>query len=248
MMKKINIQNPFSDAPVYYRDVTGSTMDDCKKDSSNEILHGTVYQAGFQTSGRGRISGRNWSSEAGLNLTFSLVLNRSELEHELNHMPLIAGIALTRAVCEYTGRDFKLKWPNDLIFENLKTAGILCEADSKYFYCGMGINCNQMFFSGELNKKATSLKKITGIDIDHSRLLRLILKYFKQYLKSEQLWRAHLEESLYKKGEFVEVQQGRADSATAVIGKILGIGNDGQLLLKQLNGSVSEIYAGEIEL
>jgi BirA family biotin operon repressor/biotin-[acetyl-CoA-carboxylase] ligase len=154
-MVKLDINNPFSDAPVYYREVTGSTMEDSKKDASRGIVHGTVYSASFQENGRGRIKGRDWISKKGLNLMFTLVLRRSDLKQELNFMPLIAGVSLVSAVCLYTGEDFHLKWPNDLLYNGKKTAGILCEADSEYFYCGMGINCNQIDFNDFIKEHAT---------------------------------------------------------------------------------------------
>jgi BirA family biotin operon repressor/biotin-[acetyl-CoA-carboxylase] ligase len=247
-MKRINVQNPFSKAPVYYRDVTDSTMDDSKKDSSGEILHGTVYQAGFQKKGRGRIKSRDWHGDAGLNLAFTLLLKRSELKHELNHMPLIAGIALTSAVCEYSGLNFKLKWPNDLIFEGRKVGGILCEADSENFYCGIGVNCNQTSFSGDLEKKAASLITITGETVELSEILELFLKKISFYLDSGDSWREHLLKKLYKKGQIVEVLEGQADQSVLIKGEIWGIGKDGQLILRQQDGNISEIYAGEIEL
>ena len=247
-MQRLDISNPFSDASVYYRDVTGSTMDDSKKDSSKGILHGTVYQAGFQKKGRGRIKGRKWVSDAGLNLTFTLILKRSDLKHELNLMPLLMGTGLTSALTQMTGKEFKLKWPNDVLYNGRKTAGILCEANSEYFFCGIGVNCNQVEFPEDLADKAVSLKKLTGLSIEHSSLLKIILKEIHLYINSGDMWRENLEKQLYKSGEFVEVYEGRADASTVIKGEILGIGEDGQLLLRQLNGIISEIYAGEIEL
>ncbi|MDA3810173.1 MAG: biotin--[acetyl-CoA-carboxylase] ligase [Spirochaetaceae bacterium] len=247
-MKIQDLQNPFSDAPVYYRDVTGSTMDDSKKKSSRGIHHGTVFQAGFQESGRGRIRGREWFSDKGVNLIFTLVLKRSEIHHELNFLPLIMGIGLTSAVCNLTGEKFHLKWPNDLLYKGRKTAGILCEADSDYFYCGIGLNCNQVEFPLSIKEKVTSLKLITGNSINITKLLIRILRQIQFYLESENLWRENLETFLYKKEEMVEVLIGQAGKGISIIGKILGIGENGQLLLEQNDGIVKEIYAGEIEL
>lgn len=242
------MHNPFSDAPVYYREVTGSTMEDSKSDASRGIIHGTVYRAGFQQRGRGRIKGRIWESEKGQNLIFTVVLKRENLKQELNFLPLIAGVALAGSVGELTGRNFELKWPNDLLYKGCKTAGILCEADSEYFYCGMGINCNQKEFPEVINNSATSLFNIIKEKIILDDLLSLILKHFKLYLESGSLWRSELNEILYKKNEIIEVLQGQAGSSLKIRGKNLGIGEDGQLILEQSEGKLMEIYAGEIEL
>jgi len=223
-------------------------MEDSKKKSSSEILHGTVFQAGYQENGRGRIKGREWQSSKDMNLTFTVVFKRTELNHDLNLMPLIAGISLTSAVRKITGRKYQLKWPNDLLHKGCKCAGILCEADSEYFYCGMGVNCNQLEFPDSIKQKTVSLKQICHRDIDIGKLLLAVLEQFKFYLGSGDLWRSHLESLLYKKGETVEILEGRADSAEMVKGRIRGIGDDGQLVIDQMDGVVKEIYAGEIEL
>jgi BirA family transcriptional regulator, biotin operon repressor / biotin---[acetyl-CoA-carboxylase] ligase len=247
-MNRIQIDNPFSDAPVYYRDVTDSTMDDSKNDASEGILHGTVYRAGFQKKGRGRIRGRRWFSTKGLNLTFTLVLKRQELKHELNLMPLIAGMAVTASVCELTGKKFQLKWPNDLLYKGMKCAGILCEADSNYFYCGIGVNCNQTDFAEGIRQNTVSLCEITRSEIDLNKLQTLILKQFRYFLETGDLWRSQLDNFLYKKNDIIEVQQGQADSEDIISGKNIGIGADGQLLIEQSDGKIVEIYAGEIEM
>lgn len=247
-MDKISIDNPFSDAPVYYRDVTGSTMDDAKKNASSGILHGTIYRAGFQEKGRGRIRSREWRSEKGLNLMFTLILKRSELTQDLNFLPLMAGVSLTKAAGDVCGSEFHLKWPNDLVHRGLKCAGILCEADSEYFYCGIGVNCNQKEFPPEIAATANSLCNISHREINLDELHISILQKFKEYLESGNLWRSDLEALLYKKNEIIEIMQGQAPSDEKIVGKNLGIGADGQLIVDLLDGNLVEIYAGEIEL
>lgn len=223
-------------------------MDDSKKEASSGILHGTVFRAGYQSQGRGRISGRNWYSLKGQNLLFTLVLRRAMLIHELNHMPLLSGAALLSAVSETTGLEFCLKWPNDLLYKGKKCAGILCEADSEYFYCGIGVNCNQVDFPGDISEKSSSLKLITGRDVSADELLIGILQQFKHLLEAGELWRNIIEKSLNKLGEVINVNAGRADSEEIIKGINRGIGEDGQLLVEKPDGSVSEIYAGEIEI
>ncbi|MBB6482497.1 biotin--[acetyl-CoA-carboxylase] ligase [Spirochaeta isovalerica] len=243
-----NLQNPFPDAPVYYRDVTDSTMEDSKKSATAGILHGTVFSTEFQEKGRGRIRGRRWHSGKGQNLMFTLVLRRDHLTHELHHLPLIAGAALLDAATRFTGEAFSLKWPNDLIFGGRKCAGILCEADSTYFYCGMGINCNQENFPPEIEYKTTSLREITRRNIDRDDFLVEILGSFKNLLDSGDLWISLVEKFLYLSGETIEVRDGWAGSEDIVRGINRGIGNDGQLLIEEESGIIREIYAGEIEI
>ena len=247
-MVKLDIFNPFSDAPVYYREVTGSTMEDSKKDASGGIVHGTVYMTSFQEKGRGRFKGREWQSHKGQNLMFTLVLSRADLKHDLNFLPLLIGVSLVSSVSEITKRQFQLKWPNDLLYKGKKTAGILCEADSDYLYCGMGINCNQLDFANIGNSNATSLKIITNSKMDLNKILVSVLDRVNFFLNAGDAWRSYLETVLYKKGEIIEVLEGQAGSQLKIKGRNLGIGADGQLIIEQLNGTVKEIYAGEIEI
>lgn len=251
-MKIQDAVNPFTDAPVYYREVTGSTMEDSKNAAAEGILHGTVFMAGFQEKGRGRIAGRKWLSEKGENLLFTLVLRRTELVHELNHMPLLAGAALLSAVEIMAGtgksENFRLKWPNDLLYNGRKCSGILSEADSEYFYCGMGVNCNQRKFPGDLEGRGISLSQISGREIAPLELLILVLKQFRRYLDGGELWRDKLMEKLFLYGAPVEVLTGRPGDEKRLSGINMGIGRDGQLLVKGSDGSIKEVYAGEIEI
>jgi len=243
-----NLPNPFSNGQVYYRDVTGSTMDDSKKKALDGILHGSIFIAEFQEKGRGRVKGRSWQSGKGESLMFTLVLRRDRLTQELHHMPLLAGAALINASSRYCGEDFSLKWPNDLLFMGKKCAGILCEADGEYFYCGVGINCNQTGFPPEIRDKATSLKIIQGREVDRLSFLWTILDSFKSLLEAGSSWRSVIDSHLYLDGQYMEVLSGQAGSGKIIRGINLGIGEDGQLLIKDERGIVNEIYAGEIEI
>ncbi|MCP4163244.1 MAG: bifunctional biotin--[acetyl-CoA-carboxylase] synthetase/biotin operon repressor, partial [Deltaproteobacteria bacterium] len=139
-----------------------------------------------------------------------------------------------------------LKWPNDLLFNGKKTAGILCEADDAYFYGGIGVNCNQVQFPEGL-QAATSLLQISGAEIDLSALLIRILERLKYYSVKANPWRENFDKILYKKGEMIEIREGQAVEGTLIRGKNLGIGSDGQLLIECKDGNIEEIYAGEIE-
>lgn len=247
-MELKNLENPFFDAPVYYREVTDSTMKDSKRMADKGIPHGTVFLSDFQSNGRGRIKGRKWISHKGENLLFTLVLNRNMIEQEIHHMPLLAGAALLDAVQKYTGSSFSLKWPNDLLWRGKKCSGILCEADNVYFYCGIGVNCNQKNFPDELKNKSSSLKMINGENIETSRLLEQILNSFHKLLNGGESWRNFVEKSLYRTGEIIEVLMGQADSGSLIRGINMGIGEEGQLLLRDKKGVIHEIFAGEIEI
>ena len=114
---------------------------------------GTVIRAGFQSRGRGRIPGRVWSADAGGNLLFTLILSTRAFPFPVTRIPLLCGLAL----CRYFSTVFRLepliKWPNDVLIDEKKVSGILCEARGERILIGIGINCNQSSFLRISRKK-----------------------------------------------------------------------------------------------
>lgn len=122
-------------------------------DSTNQaLLDGAPHAAGklaialaeYQSAGRGR-RGRSWVAPFGGGLCFSAGWLFDEMPHDLAALTLATGVAVRRVLLEATGLDVRLKWPNDLVWEDKKLGGILVElaAESKgpcYVVIGIGIN------------------------------------------------------------------------------------------------------------
>jgi BirA family biotin operon repressor/biotin-[acetyl-CoA-carboxylase] ligase len=102
---------------------------------------------------------------------------RPELPLEaLTSLTLALGLAAREAILDATGISCDLKWPNDLLADGKKCAGILAQGTSAAVIAGVGINVNQEGFAGELAGTATSLRLVSGRP--HSRedlLVRLLL-------------------------------------------------------------------------
>lgn len=123
---------------------------------------------GRQTAGRGRGSNAWWSPEGGL--TFSLVVDVSQIQIPLEQQPLIA-LATGLAVCETLEKylpeyNLQLKWPNDVFLQNKKVSGILVETAANQpglVVIGVGVNLNNSFLSAEeaLQSVGTSLYETT---------------------------------------------------------------------------------------
>ena len=99
----------------------------------------------------------------------------------------IAGVAIARAILEFTGADAKLKWPNDVLIGRRKVCGILTEMSAEcdavnFVVCGMGLNVNETEFSPELRQIATSLRLETGQEwIRGQILLTILTQFFERY-------------------------------------------------------------------
>ncbi len=159
-----------------------STNDFLKNTLSNSkpLPEGTVIMAESQFAGRGQQQNR-WHSEAGKNLTFSLLLNPSFL-------PLAKQFDLTRAVSvgiyralePLLGNQLKIKWPNDIYYADGKLGGILIEnlvqgSQIKNSVIGIGLNINQDNFPLDV-PNAVSIKQILHKDYDLKLLLSEICK------------------------------------------------------------------------
>lgn len=118
---------------------TGSTNEDLLAAARAGTAEGAVLVAEGQSRGRGR-QGRSWISPPGAALTFSVLLRPAMPPAERGWLPLLTGVALTRALQAATGVDVALKWPNDVLAGGAKLAGILAEQAGDAVVVGIGIN------------------------------------------------------------------------------------------------------------
>lgn len=144
------------------------------------LTEGTLISAKHQTKGRGQ-RGNLWDAMAGQNATFSLIVKPAFLnENQLFYLSKCAALALYDVLAYFlnTGHfDIKIKWPNDILVNGKKIAGVLIEnvlsgRQLSWSVAGIGLNINQTSFSDGLN--ATSIKSCTGQDHD----IMLAIRYF----------------------------------------------------------------------
>jgi BirA family biotin operon repressor/biotin-[acetyl-CoA-carboxylase] ligase len=145
----------------------------------------------MQEKGRGRFN-RQWVSPAG-GLWFTIILITNIREKDLPKITLLSSISITEVLKKDYITDLKIKWPNDIYYNNFKLCGILCETEKNdsliFLNIGAGINVNNSIDEGYFNDiKAISIKSILGKDILREVLLAKILKIFEKnynyYLKS----------------------------------------------------------------
>ena len=142
--------------------------------STNSLLmkepgDGTVILAAeSQTAGRGR-RGRRWHSTPGADLTFSLAVTLSRPSRDLATLPLVAGVAVTRALRASGLARAALKWPNDLMVDGAKVGGILVEtrvaALGTRCVIGIGINCRHApGLASRLRRPVACLEAYCAVD------------------------------------------------------------------------------------
>jgi BirA family biotin operon repressor/biotin-[acetyl-CoA-carboxylase] ligase len=256
-MLQLDLQNAFG-SPVYYKETTGSTMDDSRIFSDREP-HGTVIAAGFQSAGRGRIPGRRWAVEKNKSLLFTALLRWPRMEDIPAALPLRAGLAVALALEDFSpalSGKLMIKWPNDILapagdLAMKKLAGILAEADSGNVRIGFGINVSQTQFPPLLREKATSVSLALGREIQHDDRFALLEKILLHIYNEIEVparktsWTNRLMPRLYKKGEEVRFAPGSADSGDIVTGILSGIGLGGELMISS-QGRDHFFTAGEL--
>ena len=163
----------------------GSTNDEAMRRAREGHGGGLWVSADEQTGGRGR-NGRVWSSPPG-NLYASLLLINPAPVPRLPELGFVAGVALACALREALGGDRRLqiKWPNDMLFEGAKLAGLMLEGtqlpDSR-FACviGMGVNCAT--YPENLAYPATSLSEIAGRNVPAPEILARLASAMNHWL------------------------------------------------------------------
>ncbi len=218
--------------------------------NSKPLLDGTVIMADHQFAGRGQ-SNNVWESKPGENLTFSIYLNPTFLA--VNHQ-----FELNKAIClgiidyliSLIGDDCKIKWPNDIYYQDKKIGGILIENVTKGYQLkdsivGIGLNINQKEF-GELNYRASSLSKILHQDYDLDKLLAQICQSIeKRYLqlkaKKFEVLNTDYTTKLFRLNELHLFKIDEQDME----GIIIGVDKNGRLQL-EINNSIREFDLKEI--
>jgi BirA family biotin operon repressor/biotin-[acetyl-CoA-carboxylase] ligase len=155
-----------------YEEVTESTQRLLEEDDPE----GAVAVAEEQTEGRGRL-GRTWQAPAGSSVLVSVLLRPDVDAPRLPELSLVAGGAVAEAIAEVTGVDPAIKFPNDVLLDGRKVAGILAESSDGRVVLGVGVNVNQTEneLPTEVQTEPTSLRIQTGGQVDRAALLAAIL-------------------------------------------------------------------------
>lgn len=235
---------------VHHKDITESTMTDARKSIIAGFGHGTVCSSNHQIKGRGRLPGRRWEDDGSGALLFTLVLKRSSVPTGFPLTQLLALALCKRLENEY-GLSPRIKWPNDVLVDGKKIAGILVETEGDFYLAGMGVNILQTGFSGDFRRPAVSLalamdSSIAGFLPDPGEeLAGLLSEIGKLIEKTASL--TDLEGRLAGLGNPAVVYLGDPGRGELINGILSGLQPDGALLLRLERGEIKAVYSGEIQ-
>ena len=250
-LKKSLANLPLGD--IRYFDSIGSTNDEALAWAANDTRDLSLVIADEQTAGRGRL-GRKWFTPAGTALAFSLILRPSG--DEQLHLARIVGLAALSVADSLLKRGLapQVKWPNDVLLNGQKVAGVLIESvwsgdKVECVVIGIGVNILKGSIPAEENLQfpANSLEHALGAPVERLKILYDILEALinlrpqigtDDFLKK---W----EEVLAFRGEEVQVDK---ENEAPVTGKLLGLDSDGSLRLRDQDGNSRTVQFGDVRL
>ena len=231
---------------------TLESTNDYAKQIASTSNEGTVIISEEQTKGRGRL-GRLWHSTQGEGIWMSIILKPNIEPYKAPFLTLIAGASIVKALNDL-GIKTMIKWPNDIIINNKKVAGILTELSAEidrvnHIVLGIGINVKTMEFSQEISDIATSLYK-EGYEVSRVDIVRSVLKEFEELYTN------------YTKHENKDKTLDICRRYSAVIGKevytlngedknlvkCIDINQNGNLVVETMNKEIKEIVSGEVSI
>lgn len=166
-----------SELYLIYKEQTGSTNDDLLKLAVDGAREGTAVVTDYQINGKGR-RGRKWSAESGLSAIVSILLRPEPDFRDTNLLAPMTAVAASRVISEVCDLEVKIKWPNDLMVNERKLAGILVEgrhtSAGLAIVAGIGVNVRQESFTEDIAQKAISIKAAGGKNISPKSLAELI--------------------------------------------------------------------------
>ncbi|MBI4464159.1 MAG: biotin--[acetyl-CoA-carboxylase] ligase, partial [Acidobacteria bacterium] len=229
-----------------------STMNEAGRLAASSAPHGTLVIAEEQVAGRGRF-GRNWYSERSTGLYFTLILRPPLSPPAAPILTLLAGVAIAEVLQEHTRLPVDLRWPNDVMVNGKKCAGILVEMTAEperieHVLVGIGVNVNQEQIPKELLAEATSLRREAGASFSRLEIfisaLRRLEYYYNRLLEEGAgvIVGRFGEISSYASGKRVRV----SDGSRVTTGQTAGLTPEGILRVRRDDGQTELIRSGQV--
>lgn len=236
-----------------YFESIGSTNDEALAWAASGAKDFSLVVADEQTQGRGRLD-RRWFTPKGSAIAMSLILRpTAPMRPHLSRTVGLAALSLADA-CLTLGLSPKIKWPNDILLDGKKTAGILVETvwsgnEADSLVIGMGINVEKSAVPSveSLQFPATSLEDMLGTAPKREEVIFFILSAFLRWREQigtdrfVQAW----EEKLAFRGRSVQIHAGGGET---VHGVLVGLESDGSLRLRDENDKFVIIRFGDVSL
>lgn len=235
-----------------YADEIDSTNSLLSVKNKKQNVNGTVALAEKQIKGRGR-KDRIWYSAKGLNLTFSVLLSDENLlKQNINLINFSAALGVALSIENLYQLKTELKWPNDILINKKKVAGILLESSSQgtkieKIVIGIGVNVNQTLFQGSFNIEPTSVKMELNQNVEREKLLAEILNNFEEFINMITTNPAIILKDWKTRCDMIGEKISITEGETTKYGIFEDIDDNGFLLLRVKN-KIEKIHFGDVSL
>ena len=237
---------------VYYSQIN-STNTKAKELAARDAPEGTLVVAEQQVKGRGR-KGRTWFSPSEGGIYISLILKPHISPGEAPKITMLTGVVVAETLLRLTPCKINIKWPNDILVNGKKIAGILTEMSTEmdaieYIVVGLGINITTPRFSDDIKDKATSILIETGKHFPRVTFIKEYLKWYEKYY--EIFTKTGFEPVIQRWKELSDIigHMVIAEvSGKKYLGEVHDIDNDGILILKDKNKNLRRIFSGDVTL
>jgi BirA family biotin operon repressor/biotin-[acetyl-CoA-carboxylase] ligase len=232
---------------------TRSTNDIATQLGRSGAAEGAVVFAETQTTGRGRL-GRKWESSSREGLWFSILLRPELPLRAWPRLTIWVAVAVAQGIEKSVACEAMIKWPNDIYIGGKKTVGILIEShpaeQNGFAVAGIGVNVNQGSFPSSLADKAGSLRQVAERVLDRAEIAVAILRqldalYPKLSDTSFPELLAAAEARSFLRGRWVVAQ---GSDGAVISGLAESLDENGALQLREANGALRVISAGEISV
>jgi BirA family biotin operon repressor/biotin-[acetyl-CoA-carboxylase] ligase len=236
--------------PLIRLDQVTSTMDLARQLANQGAAPGTAVLAGYQSQGKGR-AGRQWNAAPRSSILVSFITASQRRMDSLGLLSLAWGLAVAETVDTVTGSQSQVKWPNDVLVNGRKVAGILVTngiqpgTGAYRQVTGIGLNCSTQ--EPDLPASATSLAIETGQAPNFDLVLRELFRRLESVYATlesgdERSVLDRLAQRLAFMDELVLVQDGNRSQS----GIVRGVDHQGALLVEDASGTIQHIVAGDL--
>jgi len=230
-------------------DELGSTSDWLKQNAA-QLETGTVVFTESQTAGRGRRDNR-WIAPRGKDLMFSLLLKPQASLDKWPRITTLAALAICKAIETELPLSPRIKWPNDIYLDGLKTSGLLAETvsgrDSMVLVLGIGLNVNTLDFPPDLSATSLLQKLASPVlrEMDRNVLARRLLECLHtEFQRLDGDYSQAIAE--VRERSWLLHRQIRAQTPQGeVFGRVLDLDEEGHLLLQLADGSVQTLASAD---
>jgi len=243
----------FGKKDIIYCTEIDSTNLKAKNLAAKGAPEGTIVVSEKQTKGRGRKT-REWFSPPREGIYLSLILRPNIIVRNAPRITLFAAVSIAETLKCMTDLELSIKWPNDILINGKKVAGILTEMSSerdtiKYVVVGLGLNVNTRWFPNGIRDTATSLLIETGKQISRPALVKEYLKWHERYYAMLQnTGFAPIMKRWRELADIIGKQVTVAGFDREYQGEVRDVDEEGAIILQEKTGQVHRVIFGDVTL